>query len=604
MLTADGGRQTADGSDRTAYSVRRTAYGFFCVLLALGALQAAWYRRTLNPDGVAYLDLSDEVLAGRWGELVQAYWSPLYPVLLAGARALAGRDALHETAIAHGVNFAGFLFALAGWHLLLKAVGRRGSGLLALATPLGVAAGYAVFAWAMLWLMSLHFVTPDLWLSGWIFVASALVWRHAEDGRSRQSLALGLALGAGYLTKSVLFPVAPFFIAGAVLVSPSARRWRAALLASVAFATLAGPWAAAISVREGRLTFGDSGRFTYAWYMTGDRWLSPDPQRETGPGAAVFPQVIAAPATYAWPDAPGTYAPWRDPSSWHGRMEVEFDMARQEQALGSTLRFFRIYLAPWGLLLVVVLAAGAKGNLAEWRAPLAMVGPSMIGLAGYALVHVEGRLVAPFLALFLLAVPCLLSEPPTNSTRRVALAAALGAVLWAAIGIRIPSVLELAWGLLLYLVLVSRGARPARLTAITTLAMVTLGGVHVVSRAAGEAALLVASQAAIDPALEVRTALEAELFPEGRRIGVIADGPNAAVWAREVRARIVAEIPASQAAAFWSSSDEARAAVGRAMRAAGAQEIIASGAVPEGPLPTGWHRVSGRGLARYALDAP
>lgn len=591
----------ATAAPRTASGVQRTAHGCFWALIVLAALQAAWYRRTLNPDGVAYLDLSDAVLDGRWGDLVQAYWSPVYPVLLALARRVAGRDALHETLIAHGVNLAGFMFALRGWHMLLAQLARRRVGLVAFGTPLGMAAGYAVFAWAMLWLTSLHFVTPDLWLAGWIFAAAALVVRHDETVRAHLPLALGAALGAGYLTKSVLLPVAPFFIAGAVLLAPGAQRVRVALRAGAMLALVAGPWIAAISMHAKRPTFGDNGRFNYAWFVNGDRWLSPDPQRESGPGAAVFPRVVAAPATYAWPTAAGTYAPWRDPSSWHSEMTVRVDAARQMRVLTRSWSQLAFWMVPWGVLLTVMVLAGATVSRDAVRPGLALAVPSVGALAGYALVFVEGRYVAPFLALLAVAVVAALRRTQVP-VRRLVLAAAAGTALWIALDIPIPGPMELLIGLLVYAGMVARGACPRQLTTVAGAAMIAIGGSHVVFRSVGEAAQLAAHTAMVDGALVVRTVLKTESFPEGRSIAVIGDGPSCAVWAREIRARIVAEVPASQAAAFWGAADEARSTVARAMRAAGAQEIIASGVLPA-TLPPGWHRASAS-VARYALDVP
>ncbi len=48
--------------------------------------QAYAQRYVVGPDGVAYLDLSDAVVAGHWSGLVNLYWSPLYPLLIGLAR--------------------------------------------------------------------------------------------------------------------------------------------------------------------------------------------------------------------------------------------------------------------------------------------------------------------------------------------------------------------------------------------------------------------------------------------------------------------------------------------------------------------------------------
>ena len=65
----------------------------------------------------------------------------------------------------------------------------------------------------------------------------------------------------------------------------------------------------------------------------------------------------------------------------------------------------------------------------------------------------------------------------------------------------------------------------------------------------------------------------------------------------------MAELPASQAALFWASSDSVRTQIAHAMRAQGAQEIIAFESLPD-TFPPGWHRVPNSRVARYALDEP
>lgn len=594
-----------EGQAAAPRDTARAHLGSAGIVLLLGVLQAIWHRRALNPDGVAYLDLSDELLAGQWGAVVQGYWSPLYPALLALGRVVFGRGAAHETVIAHAVNLAGFAVALGAWSLVLRQLGRRGAGLAPFGAPLGIMAGYAVFAWAMLWLMSLHFVTPDAWLAGWVFLSAALVLRQddRDDARhARNALLLGASLGAGYLTKSVLLPVAPMFVAGAVWLAPSQRR-RLVLTRSVGMLlVIAGPWIAAISVREGRATFGDNGRFNYGWLVAGDRWLSPDPARESGPGAAVFPRIVEVPAVYAWPGSRGTYAPWRDPSAWHGEMRSSATAERQWHVLTRSLRLLQFWLEPWGVLMVVVVVAGATIAPRQRNAALALAAPALVAVGGYAAVFVEGRYVAPFLALLIVAAASVLHSS-IIAPRRMALAAGLGVALWYALDIQIPTVRDLAFGALLYGAVVARGTAAASLAAVCGAAMVALGAGHVLVRTAGEAGQLAAGGVLLDASYTVRTALEGEEFPKGRAIAVIGDGPRCAEWARGLRAPIVAELPASEAARFWASSDSVRTAVAHAMRAAGAREIIASGVLPP-RLPPGWHRVDAVGLARYALDEP
>src|SRR5687768_8882410 len=89
--------------------VRRVAWS---VLLLLAAFQAWTFRHTVSPDGVAYLDLSDAVASGRFRDLVNGYWSPLYPVGVGIARWAVSATPLAspywEFALLHAVNFVGF----------------------------------------------------------------------------------------------------------------------------------------------------------------------------------------------------------------------------------------------------------------------------------------------------------------------------------------------------------------------------------------------------------------------------------------------------------------------------------------------------------------
>jgi hypothetical protein len=130
---------------------------------------------------------------------------------------------------------------------------------------------------------------------------------------------------------------------------------------------------------------------------------------------------------------------------------------------------------------------------------------------------------------------------------------------------------------------------------------IALGGAHTAARAVSDVRRVAAGEAMVDFSGIIRGALIADGWQEGARVAVIGDGPNCALWARSLRARIVAELPASQAAAFWSSPASVQMTIARAMRDAGASEVVADGTLPD-VLPSGWRRVPGVQVARYRLD--
>src|SRR5687768_17881842 len=108
--------------------VRAIAWG---VLLTLAAMQAWGFRHTISPDGIAYLDLSDALLSGHVRELVNAYWSPLYPTLIGLLRLLVSATPLGapywEFALLHLVSFIGFALSLGAFEWFLRGLDDAGA---------------------------------------------------------------------------------------------------------------------------------------------------------------------------------------------------------------------------------------------------------------------------------------------------------------------------------------------------------------------------------------------------------------------------------------------------------------------------------------------
>src|SRR5437868_15382305 len=90
---------------------------------ALGALQAVAFRGSMNPDGIAYLDMGDAYLRGDWATALRSHWSPLYAWLLGTAVRIVqpGPDA--EFPLVHVVNLLIYCLAFGAFaFLLLQAI--------------------------------------------------------------------------------------------------------------------------------------------------------------------------------------------------------------------------------------------------------------------------------------------------------------------------------------------------------------------------------------------------------------------------------------------------------------------------------------------------
>jgi hypothetical protein len=152
------------------------------LVLVLGA-SALWAARDgMNPDGVQYLDASDVYLSGRWPASGSGYWSPLYPMMLAGARLVAGTSAARELTIAQSVNFVLFLCAFAALEFLVRevrwATRARQPGAPPNDTTWRVLV-YALLAAATVDWIRLWTLTPDMAVAAIVFAVAGLGVRLA-----------------------------------------------------------------------------------------------------------------------------------------------------------------------------------------------------------------------------------------------------------------------------------------------------------------------------------------------------------------------------------------------------------------------------------------
>jgi hypothetical protein len=539
-------------------------------VLIFGATALWLARDAMNPDGVAYLDASDVYLSGSLAS-GSGYWSPLYPLLLAGARRLVGTGATRELAAAQGVNLMVFLLAFAALEYLMWEVRRTA----ALRRP-GAASPndivwrvlvYALFAIATIGWVRVSMMTPDMCVAA-IMLAVAGIGVRMTTGRAGwpSVVALGLLLGLGYLTKAAMFPVAIVVLATVVLATVAlVRRHRGvpqALAAGVLFLAVAAPQIAYVSRLEGSPTFGGVGRLNYFWYVANvPGALSstfPLPSRLPSPTAhgqtltPLDPDRGTHPAIYDI-DAPipGTLPIWYDAGYWYRGVTAPL---LPGAIVRTVVRHARVYLEIFGLLIVGGLAAALAGpasrrDLGAMRPVAALVVPALAALAMYALVLVQPRYVAAFaLMLFAGLVPPWATDAVS---RRLRIGLAVGAVL--------------------------------SLPAVATQARVDGTYWRGTSRARAN----------------VASALAARGVGPGTRVGFIGEAYDA-FWARTARLRFVSLVPLAEAPRFWALDSAGRSAVLAHMRQNGAQAIIAEQPAP-GVNVEGWEPLPPAGAPTPAL---
>ena len=65
--------------------------------LAWAAVIAWAHHREMDPDGFSYLQIADQAAHGNIASLINAYWSPGYPAMLAVLLALFRRRGIHRS---------------------------------------------------------------------------------------------------------------------------------------------------------------------------------------------------------------------------------------------------------------------------------------------------------------------------------------------------------------------------------------------------------------------------------------------------------------------------------------------------------------------------
>ncbi|MFO0846323.1 MAG: hypothetical protein U0797_28765, partial [Gemmataceae bacterium] len=431
-------RPAEPAPDAVARRVRLVG-GMVAVLVC--ACHALANRHLINPDGICYLDAAAAYQRGDWAAAVNAYWSPLYSWLLAAAFAVVRPAPYWECAVAHAVNFASFLLALAAFEGLLAELlrGRRAererlseSWHDLLPDWLVVGVGYTLFIVVARRLVTVSAVTPDMLVLAGALAASWLLLRLRRTRSGRDAGLLGVVLGLSYLAKAVMFPLA-FVYLGLALLLTGRGGLRPFVLAAAGFAALAGPWVTVLSVSRGKATFGESGRLNYLWYVNGLPHPNQLARRETPLTPRDPRALIGTPLlTRCEPEAGETTPLWYDPTRFYEGVTPRFDLRQQAAASAHVAAFYYSLfverLMGWTMAVLALVGygyfAGRNGWLLRWSAawwryaPLLL--PAIAGLSLYLVVgHAEGRLVGPFVLLLGLGLLATVTLPhPRQASAR------------------------------------------------------------------------------------------------------------------------------------------------------------------------------------------
>jgi len=393
-------------------------------LCALLTLPTAWHAgEQISSDGLSYLDIaSNAIERGPLPLLTNGYWSPGYPALLAAAMTLVHPSPVSELTVVHVVDwltcvagyfsFTYFLLNFLKWIQLGQgAVFESRAGFFGILTF-----AYSLLLVAHIYPFLLWRVRPDLLLECVVYLAAGVCIRLSLPGsRLIHYAVLGAILALAYAVKAAFFPLSLVLLVILFIwpVAPGAAR-KGTVVATLAFLLATSPIVAILSFSKGRLTFGDTGRLNYVWYVNAapdtlywdgrlpesDVLLHPPRKISTDPVILNFEGPVKA-----------TWSLWYDPSYWYDGVQGHFDLRQQIRVLYRSLRGMDrdgmniIQLASmWlpifgGIAAFAVLGLRIQGvYLAIRRHIWLLLWPAFV-LVTYACVHIEYRFLVSFIVL-------------------------------------------------------------------------------------------------------------------------------------------------------------------------------------------------------------
>jgi hypothetical protein len=569
-----------------------------CVFgILLGASQAWLTRNNMSADGISYLDIGSALANGKSSALINGYWSPLYPAIIGAALTIVRPLPQYEFAVVHAMNFAIFLIAFASFKFFLQSVNRQPSD----DAPPGwflQLAGYIIFFWSALGLITVSMTSPDMLMAVFVFLATGFLVRIFHVPRGMLFFGLGLALGFGYLAKLPMFLLSFVYLAIAVALARKIRvRARNVLLAGLTFAIVSVPFAVLLSKEKRRLTFGDSGRLNYAWYVDGAtyrHWQGEPLSQHSevaldwagGPVSTGTPihttrKVMQSPPIFAFGGViGGTYPVWYDPSYWNEGLKGPFNARQQLRVcLANVKAYYAELLNPhliqlyreghafqfFSPLIILCVAAliimGARLRTSGlWQITVPVFLPALAAFGMYLLVGFDARYIAAFVAILYLGTLASLRIPDRISPSGIAASILLAFVL--TMGIE---------------------SAPSIVAAVSS----------------------VGSPAETEE-WQVVEGLRQMGFKEGLHVGTLNYSNHDHVrWARMARAIIVTEIfPGafrSSEDEFWFADEPTKSFILDTLVQSGAQVIVSRRLPANIFSPSGWRRI---GATHYYIWVP
>ncbi|HEY9786494.1 MAG TPA: glycosyltransferase family 39 protein [Candidatus Obscuribacterales bacterium] len=325
--------------------------------------QAYIYRNSFfQEDAIAYLDMARSLMKGDWLNIVDAIWSPLYPVLISVWLSLFNPSPEIEPQVVMACNFSIFLGQLIAFEWFrrqfmrfrLWALPEDGS-FAPLDDRYATIILYFAFAFSVTVLSGVFQQTPDWIANSFLYASLAVFLKIVEKpDRSLNFVLLGVFIGLGYLAKSVYVAYTfLFFLFCLLALRQEKSRWKHLSTYLLTVALLSAPHVIALSFKLGKPSMMETGKLSIQETVMG----KPGHHR-IEPGLKHGERILFAdPLTYAFPDFPdSTYAVWRHRAYYAQGTRLEIDLGRWLRVTGMNVLIYFFY---FGIVLLIALAAAS-----------------------------------------------------------------------------------------------------------------------------------------------------------------------------------------------------------------------------------------------------
>ena len=400
------------------------------IVIAVGALEAWFGRPELFGDDISYLDVSNMIRLGEWKAALNPLWSIGYPLLLAAIRPIFPSGIHGELTAVFALNVT---ICLATWLAFLWFLKAAIAFIRVKVNPATELSPYILTIAACVFVVietgfgKVSSIGPDLLVTCLFFLASALLLRFSQQPTISNGLRLGAVLGVGFIVKAIFLPLSVIILAAALLPFRGRLPRRAALSATAALLCFVIPYSAALSWALGRVTIGESGALNYAYHVNQlPHWMG----WQGGPpplGTPSHPIHLLRdhPAVFGFGEPfHVTYPPQYDLHYWYDGYNHFFSLSNAVRAIATNLHELeKVFHENWPFTLAIAFAFALLAytprvphlnrsltaiEVGRKLWPLYL--PSLLGVALYVQVHLEGRYIACFIALLVL-IPFVIFEP-------------------------------------------------------------------------------------------------------------------------------------------------------------------------------------------------